>query len=77
MTVVTPVLLPIRVSAPAVGLHPGGSRRPMGEVRLDDGDRYRPDGGDLWFRWRPVSEALAAHWVDTDRSVTTTCTTPS
>ncbi|MFJ4244768.1 hypothetical protein ACIP17_29685 [Streptomyces iakyrus] len=40
---------------------PDGARRLVGEVRLDDGDRYRPDGGDLWFRWRPVSESVAEH----------------
>lgn len=40
---------------------PDDARRMMGEVRLDDGDRYRPDGGDLWFRWHPSSEASADH----------------
>ncbi|MET7570380.1 hypothetical protein ABZT04_18020 [Streptomyces sp. NPDC005492] len=35
---------------------PDGARRLVGEVRFDDGDdRYRPDGVDHWFRWRPAS----------------------
>ncbi|MET7701264.1 hypothetical protein [Streptomyces sp. NPDC005485] len=29
---------------------PVGARRLMGEVRLDDGERYRPDGADVWLR---------------------------
>ncbi|WP_406452956.1 hypothetical protein OH768_12240 [Streptomyces sp. NBC_01622] len=34
---------------------PDGARRLVGEVRFDDGDdRYRLDGVDHWFRWRPV-----------------------
>ncbi|MGW0831956.1 hypothetical protein [Streptomyces prunicolor] len=34
---------------------PEGARRLVGEVRFDDGDdRYRLDGVDHWFRWRPV-----------------------
>ncbi|MFG2372668.1 hypothetical protein ACGFY9_14470 [Streptomyces sp. NPDC048504] len=34
---------------------PDGARRLMGEVRFDDGDdRYRLDGVDHWFRWRPA-----------------------
>ncbi|MFD8076822.1 hypothetical protein ACFV3E_29685 [Streptomyces sp. NPDC059718] len=32
---------------------PDGARRLVGEVRFDDGDRYRVDGVDHWFRWRP------------------------
>ncbi|MGQ4389927.1 hypothetical protein [Streptomyces sp. SAS_270] len=28
---------------------PEGARRLMGEVRLDDGERYRPDGADVWL----------------------------
>lgn len=32
---------------------PDGARRLVGEVRFDAGDRYRPDGVDHWFRWRP------------------------
>ncbi|MFH9075813.1 hypothetical protein [Streptomyces alboflavus] len=37
---------------------PEGVRRLLGEVRLDDGDRYRLDGGDLWMRWRPSGRAF-------------------
>ncbi|WP_416958748.1 hypothetical protein [Streptomyces sp. Agncl-13] len=34
---------------------PDGARRLVGEVRFDDGDdRYRFDGVDHWFRWRPA-----------------------
>lgn len=33
---------------------PDGARRLVGEVRFDDGDRYRVDGVDYWFRWRPT-----------------------
>lgn len=34
---------------------PDGARRLVGEVRFDDGDdRYRLDGVDHWFRWRPA-----------------------
>lgn len=36
---------------------PDGAQRLVGEVRFDDGERYRPDGGDLWFRWRPSRRA--------------------
>ncbi|MFD9883489.1 hypothetical protein ACFWZT_18765 [Streptomyces alboflavus] len=36
-----------------------GVRRLMGEVRLDDGDRYRFDGSDLWMRWCPSRGASA------------------
>ncbi|MGW6732463.1 hypothetical protein [Streptomyces sp. NPDC055013] len=33
---------------------PDGARRLVGEVRFDSGDRrYRLDGVDHWFRWRP------------------------
>ncbi|MFI6279730.1 hypothetical protein [Streptomyces sp. NPDC050988] len=40
---------------------PDDARRLLGEVRLDDGERYRPDGGDVWFRWRPISDASVDH----------------
>ncbi|WAU82731.1 hypothetical protein O1Q96_25330 [Streptomyces sp. Qhu-G9] len=40
---------------------PDDARRYVGEVRLDDGVRYRPDGGDVWLRWRPSSEASVDH----------------
>ncbi len=40
---------------------PDGARRLMGEMRLDDGERYRSDGGDLWLRWRPSSDASVDH----------------
>ncbi|WJV44129.1 hypothetical protein [Streptomyces flavofungini] len=43
---------------------PDRVRRLVGEVRLDDGDRYRLDGGDLWMRWRPSSEASAGQGTD-------------
>ena len=34
---------------------PDGARRLVGEARFDDGDdRYRSDGVDHWFRWRPA-----------------------
>ncbi|MFJ9372782.1 hypothetical protein [Streptomyces sp. NPDC101455] len=34
---------------------PDGARRLVGEARFDDGDdRYRFDGVDHWFRWRPA-----------------------
>ncbi|WP_328677221.1 hypothetical protein OG226_12925 [Streptomyces sp. NBC_01261] len=34
---------------------PDGARRLIGEARFDDGDdRYRFDGVDHWFRWRPA-----------------------
>ena len=36
---------------------PDGARRLVGEVRFDEGDRFRPDGGDLWLRWRPRGQA--------------------
>lgn len=32
---------------------PEGARRLVGEMRFDAGDRYRADGVDHWFRWRP------------------------
>lgn len=32
---------------------PDGARRLVGEVRFDAGDRYRVEGLDYWFRWRP------------------------
>ncbi len=33
---------------------PDGARRLIGELYFDDGDRYRRDGTDYWFRWHPV-----------------------
>ena len=30
---------------------PDAAQRLVAEMRWDDGDRYRIDGGDLWFRW--------------------------
>lgn len=36
---------------------PDGARRLVGEARFDDGERYRPDGGDVWFRWSPSRRA--------------------
>ncbi|MFD8597976.1 hypothetical protein ACFV1L_23510 [Kitasatospora sp. NPDC059646] len=33
---------------------PAGARQLIGELRFDDGERYRADGTDYWFRWRPV-----------------------
>ncbi|WP_333740511.1 hypothetical protein [Streptomyces sp. IBSBF 2806] len=32
---------------------PHDARRLVGEVRFDAGARYRVDGLDYWFRWRP------------------------
>lgn len=32
---------------------PEGARRLVGEVRFDAGARYRVEGLDYWFRWRP------------------------
>ncbi|WP_151771245.1 hypothetical protein [Streptomyces abyssomicinicus] len=32
---------------------PSGARRLVGEMRFDDNDRYRVEGLDYWFRWRP------------------------
>ncbi|MFD5234229.1 hypothetical protein ACFWJ5_38100 [Streptomyces qaidamensis] len=40
---------------------PDGALRLVGEVRMDDGDRYRSDGGDLWFRWRSCSPSTASN----------------
>lgn len=31
---------------------PAGARRLTAEMRFDNGDRYRADGLDYWFRWR-------------------------
>ncbi|WP_067537594.1 hypothetical protein [Nocardia crassostreae] len=31
---------------------PSDTRTLMGEIRIDDGDRYRPEGTNVWFRWR-------------------------
>ncbi len=33
---------------------PQDARRLVGEVRFDAGDRYRVEGVDFWFRWRPT-----------------------
>ncbi|MFD5639550.1 hypothetical protein ACFWJM_36170 [Streptomyces sp. NPDC127077] len=32
---------------------PDDAQRLMGEVRFDTGVRYRVEGPDYWFRWRP------------------------
>ncbi|MEW1914579.1 hypothetical protein AB0442_40420 [Kitasatospora sp. NPDC085895] len=32
---------------------PDGAERLVGEVRFDAGARYRVEGPDYWFRWRP------------------------
>lgn len=32
---------------------PDGARRLVGELRFDAGARYRVEGLDYWFRWRP------------------------
>ncbi|MFF2194980.1 hypothetical protein [Streptomyces sp. NPDC058157] len=32
---------------------PDGARRLVAELRFDGGSRYRADGLDYWFRWRP------------------------
>ncbi|MFK0013157.1 hypothetical protein [Streptomyces sp. NPDC091027] len=33
---------------------PDDARRLVGEVRFDAGTRYRVEGLDYWFRWRPT-----------------------
>ncbi|MGW6548771.1 hypothetical protein ACWGBV_00785 [Streptomyces sp. NPDC055051] len=35
---------------------PDGARRLRGEIRFDGGARYRVEGLDYWFRWRPAGE---------------------
>ncbi|WP_046779836.1 hypothetical protein [Streptomyces yangpuensis] len=33
---------------------PADARRLVGELGFDKGDRYRAEGVDYWFRWRPA-----------------------
>lgn len=40
---------------------PDDARRLVGELRFDAGARYRVEGLDYWFRWRPADEAAVGH----------------
>ncbi|MER5780958.1 hypothetical protein ABT104_04405 [Streptomyces mobaraensis] len=47
---------------------PNDARRLAGELRFDTGTRYRAEGLDYWFRWRPSREAAADHQVPSGAS---------